>query len=409
MKRISSRNYLSSMRVHLVPLLVWLGTLVVVVVLFAHQTKRYEVTGVAQGRIHQIAATCTGRLESISVELFEKVKKGQLLAVLNVVPPDEPTKSELEAQIATLDATIAQVAAESRLERADLIAQVDSRKTEWAADGRSFATDVSDTEFRVLELTTQIETDRKYAAELELAIRKFVIEGRLDVNDVAVYELQILKAQRATIAKRIEFNKRAREQLQREIEAMAARESEFKARHKPYLGTSDKDAEELRIKQIQVLERQKNVVLAQLASLQRRQSLELRSPIDGVIIPIPGNSNELDLQRPGENLLRRAGEVVEPADPVFAIARAEPTEIIAYVNERQVGRLQEGAAVKIVKNAEPAQIAASQITCVSPVVERIPVRLWTSPAAPQWGRAVLIAIPHGLKLVSGELVKIKGL
>ena len=47
--------------------------------------------------------------------------------------------------------------------------------------------------------------------------------------------------------------------------------------------TSDKDAEEVRIRQTEVLEREKDVVLAQLESLEKRESLELTSPIDGVI------------------------------------------------------------------------------------------------------------------------------
>ena len=37
--------------------------------------------------------------------------------------------------------------------------------------------------------------------------------------------------------------------------------------------TSDKDAEEVRIRQTEVLEREKDVVLAQLESLEKRESL----------------------------------------------------------------------------------------------------------------------------------------
>jgi len=410
MKTISSRNYLSSIRPHFVPIVVWLGTALIVVALFAHRTRRYEVAGVAQGQVHQIAATCTGRLESVSVELFDKVGKGQVLAVVNGLLPDEPTKAELEAQLAALQATIAQIAAESRAARAEYVAQVDSDKTEWVADGRSFATDASDAELRVLELTTQIETDQALADEMGVAIKRFIVGGGLsDGNDVAVYDLQLLKAQQATFEKTIEYNRRAREQLQREIKAMIARESEFKGKHEPHLGTSDQDVEEVRTKQTDVLERKKDVVLAQLAALEERASLELKSPIDGVIIPIPGNSNEIGLRRPGENVLRRAGEVVSPGEPIFAVAETEPSDIIVYINERQLGRVREGTTVKIVRNAEPAQIARSQVTYVSPVVERIPERLWINPTIPQWGRAVLIGVPPGLKLVSGELVGIRGL
>jgi len=410
MKTISSRNYLSSMRVHFVPIVVWLGTVLIIVALFSYRTRRYEMAGVAQGQIHQIAATCTGRLESVSVELFDKVRKGQVLAVVNGVLPDEPTRSELGAQLAALQAGIAQIAAESKAARAEYVARVDSDKTEWVADGRSFATDASDAELRVLELTTEIETDQALADELGVAIKRFLVGGGLsDGNDVAVYDLQLLKAQKATFEKTIEYNKRARERLQREVKASIARESEFKGKHEPYLGTSDQDAEEVRITQTEVLEREKDVVLAQLESLEKRESLELKSPIDGFIIPILGNSNEIGLHRPGENLLRRAGEVVSAGEPIFAVAEAEPREIVAYVNEKQLGRVQKGTAVKLIKNTEPAQIARSQVTYVSPVIERIPERLWISPTIPQWGCAVLIGVPPGLKLVSGELVGIKGL
>jgi multidrug resistance efflux pump len=410
MKTISSRNYINSMRVHFIPIVVWLGTVVIVVALFSHRSRRYELAGVAQGQIHQIAATCTGRLESVSVELFDKVTKGQVLAVVNGVLPDEPTRFELGAQVAALQASIAQISAETKAARAEYIADVNGLKTEWAADGRSFATDASDTEERILELTTEIETDQALSNELDVAIKRFLVGGGLnDGNDVAVFDLKLLQAQRATFQTRIEHNKRVREQLQRELKAMVARESEFKSKHEPYLGTSDEQAEEVRIRQMEALEREKDVVLAQLEALEMRAFLELKSPIDGIIIPIPGNSNEIDLRRPGENLLRRAGEVVRAGEPIFAVVETEPHEIVAYVNERQLSRVREGTAVRLIKNTEPAQMAISQVTYVSPVLERMPERLWVSPAVPQWGRAVLIGVPPGLELVSGELVGIRGL
>ena len=400
----------NSMRLHFVPFVVWAGVVGIVVTLFSYHTSRCEMMGVAQGSVHQIAATCTGRLEIVSVKLFDKVRKGQVLAVVNGLLPDEPTRYELRAQLAALQAGIAQITAESKATRAEYVAQVDSDKTEWVADGRSFATDASDAELRVLELTVEIETDQALADELDVSIKRFIVGGGLsDGNDVAVYDLQLLKAQQATFAKRIEYNKLAREQLQREVKAMIARESEFKGKHEPRLGTSDKDAEVVRSKQTEVLEREQDVILTQLASLEKREFLELKSPIDGVIIPILGNSNEVVLHRAGENLLRRAGEVVSPGEPIFAVVETEPREIIAYVNEKQLSRVQTGTAVKLVKNTEPAQMAMSQVTYVSPVLERMPERLWADSAIPQWGRAVLIGIPPGLKLVSGELVGIRGL
>ncbi len=409
MKRINLSSYLFRLRLHLLPIVVWLGAVVCVIGLFSRRAPRFEVVGIAQGRVHQIAATCTGRLKSITVELFDEVKEGQVLAVVNGVLDDEPTRSELEAQLAALQASMVHLAAESSAARAEYVARVDSLKTEWVADGRPFATDVSDPELRISELTTEIETDQLLLKELDANIKGFIIGGRLDVNDVAVYELKQMRAQQATIAKRIEFNKRTREQLQREVTAAIARDSEFKDNHKPYVGTSDETAKEVTAKQMEALERQMDVVRAQLASLDRREALELKSSIDGVIIPIRGNRNEVGFRRAGENLLRRPGEVVTVGDPIFAVVEREPREIIAYVNERQLGSVREGTAVALIKNTEPAQIASSRVAYVSPVVEQMPERLWINPTIPQWGRSVLIEIPTGMRLISGELVGIRGL
>ena len=62
MKKISSRNYVMDLRVHFLPVVVWFATLVCVVALFSHRAQRYEVVGIAQVRVHQIAATARGRL-----------------------------------------------------------------------------------------------------------------------------------------------------------------------------------------------------------------------------------------------------------------------------------------------------------------------------------------------------------
>jgi hypothetical protein len=162
-------------------------------------------------------------------------------------------------------------------------------------------------------------------------------------------------------------------------------------------------------KQTEVLERQVDVFLAQLASLGRREAVELRSPVDGIVVPIHGNANEVTLQRAGENLMRRAGEVVAAGDPIFAVVEVQPREVVAYVNERELGGVREGIVVELVKNTEPPQIAKSQVTYVSPVVEQIPERLWLNPAIPQWGRPVVIEIPSGMRVISGELVGVRGI
>jgi hypothetical protein len=161
-------------------------------------------------------------------------------------------------------------------------------------------------------------------------------------------------------------------------------------------------------KEIRVQEELMKGLLEQRKALQSRQAVELTSPIDGIVIPISMRENDAESQRPGEQVMRRVGEVVRAGDPILAVAQKEPTEIVAYVSEQQLGAMKESMAVELVKVRTPAQIARSQIASVSPTMELMPQRLWRNPNIPQWGRPVLIDIPPGLSLVPGEVVGIRG-
>ncbi len=143
--------------------------------------------------------------------------------------------------------------------------------------------------------------------------------------------------------------------------------------------------------------------------LARSKPVELKAPIDGVVIAIPIRANEALLRRPGEKVLRRAGEVVASGEPILAVAQVQPSEIVAYVGEAQLGQLREKMPIELVKNTPPAQIARSEVMFVGPTVEVMPERLWRNPAIPQWGRPIVVKIPEGLKLVPGELVGIRQL
>jgi hypothetical protein len=150
-------------------------------------------------------------------------------------------------------------------------------------------------------------------------------------------------------------------------------------------------------------------VLQQLEALASRSAVELKSPIDGIIIPIQTQANEALQQRPGEHVMRRAGEVVTAGDPILVVAQEKPTEIVSYVTEQQFAMLKKDMPVQLVKVAPPAQIARSRVASIGPTMELMPQRLWRNPTIPQWGRPVLIDIPPGMTLVPGEMVGIRGL
>jgi multidrug resistance efflux pump len=72
-------------RIHpqIFPLLVWLTTLAGVAMLFYQGTQQFEVVGIAQGEISQVCAPVDGRLKAIYVQLFENIKKGEVVASLD--------------------------------------------------------------------------------------------------------------------------------------------------------------------------------------------------------------------------------------------------------------------------------------------------------------------------------------
>jgi len=393
MKKISSRDYLAGLRIHLLPFVVWVGAIACVVVLFSHRSRRYEVIGIAQGPIHQLAATCDGRLKNVGVELFDEVKQGQVLAVIDGVLDNERPRPELDAELAVLKAQMAQLAAESKVARAIYTAQVNNRVSGWTADLRPFATNVSDARLRVLELTAAVETDRLALRQLDLDIKRFVLEGRVDANDVAIYDLQKMRVQKSAVEQRIAGNGSLLEQANADLALAVEREQAF-AQGEPDAAGADQAAEDALNKQTEVLARQMDEVLVRLDSLTRRESVELRAPFDGVVSLVQ----------------HTAGEAVLAGEPILTIAKKEPDNIVAYATERQVSRVRENTVVQLIdRNSSPNLMVDSQVVYVGPTVEQMPARLWRNPNIPQWGRPVLVKIPPDLKLVPGEVVGVRGI
>jgi multidrug resistance efflux pump len=242
---------------------------------------------------------------------------------------------------------------------------------------------------------TLIETDRAALEGLELDTKASVIQSILDQNDIAFLAYQRARATHNALAREIEENEHLLKQARSDSDAAQKRLAEF-SQQQPQHPSVDSALEVIH-KEIAVQEH----LIEELRA--RRIPLVLKSPVNGIIIPILGNANEVALHRPGENLLRRPGEVIAAGDPIFAVAEIEPREIVAYVEERQLAHIREGIEVEVIKNTKPAQIARSQITYVSPVVEQMPERLWTNPAIP------LVKIHPDLELVPGEIVGIRGL
>jgi multidrug resistance efflux pump len=341
--------------------------------------------GIAQPQVRQVAATCDGRLISVPVQLFDKVKKDDIVAELTVVLDDE----HIDTQVKTLEAEMDHIEAQLRELRRNYEAEVFNRRSEWWAEMRAFMADVVTSRLRIFELNATIENDKIALANQDHEIRAFTRDnqGVLDTDIRKYNELKAMKANRVTLEKKIEEHGKLLLKYQKELDDAMYRKEVYDVNFLPAFGTEPNEAQDVIRKAKAVLQRKMDELLA------RREKLVLKAPCDGYISQIPS--------RPGEAVMQGA--------EILSIAEEDTRVIIAYADEGVVGELATGKEVEIVKDSEPEQIAWSQITYVGPAVEQLPQRLWRNPNFPQWGRPMLIDIPPGLKLIPGELVGIRGL
>ncbi|MCP4258104.1 MAG: HlyD family efflux transporter periplasmic adaptor subunit [Planctomycetes bacterium] len=391
MKIISPISYLSRLRRHILPIVVWLGVVACVAGLFTRRLQRFEVLGIAQGQVRQIATSCTGRLTSIPVQLFDQVSLGDAVAVVDTIPDNEQLKDQLQVELQTIEAEITHLAAQLVPTQDDLLAEKTDRETSRLNDSRRFSVDVENARLEILRYKALIETDRIMLEDFALEVQ--TIKELLAQEAVAPYELQKAHVQYETQAKKIEENEQLLEQAKIALKQTQQRYDEY-VRYQPH-HPSVEDALEVIRKAIKIQEQRMEGLFVQIEESKRRKTLKLTAPIDGVV----------------SQIMHWPGEAVLASETILTITESKPTEIIAYAVEGQVNQIQKGMAVELIKKSmtKKIEIASSQITYIGPAVEQLPPRLWRNQNIPEWGRPFLIKAPPQMKLIMGEVVGIRRL
>ncbi len=408
MTRIGSKSYwFRRLYLHFLPILVWLGTVACVVALFQRRAERFEIPGFAQGQVRHVKATSPGRLKSVSVQLFEKVSLGDTVAIIDTVLDNEALlEGQLKAQLDTARAEIEHLMAQLVPIQETMLAEAANLETDKVEAQRRYAVDVENARVLILETKALLASDRIILEDLALEVQ--IVEELLAEKAVVPYELQKAQVAYSTLAKKIEENERLLEQSEQDLKQAQERYDEFAQLQLQH--PSVDSALEVIHKEIAVRERWMDDLWVQLEALELRQTVKLKAPFDGVVVPLYGRAGEVVLRRSGESILRRPGEVVLAGESILAIAEARPREIIAYAAEEQIDRVQEGMGVELIKKrAQKVTIVESRVVHVGPTMERKPERLWQNPNIPEWGLPISIKIPSGMELVSGELVGIRSL
>jgi multidrug resistance efflux pump len=382
MGRINLRN--SRLFLRVLPVLVWSGAVLCVVGLFHRRTARFEIVGLAQPEVRQIAATCGGRLISVPVQLFDKVSEGDPVAVLSIVLDDE----RVDAEMATIQAEMDLVDAQLTELRKHYEAEIFNRQSEWWAEMRAFTADIVASRKNIIDANITLEHDLELLEKMNQDITSFTLKHQADLGtDTVIYnQWQTMKANRKKLEEQVERDKGILAKYEKELTDANDRRETYK-QYLPMAGTDPNETKRLINLAKEALERRKDELKA------RRENVVLTATCDGYISDIQG----------------RIGEAVMQGAEILTIAEEKPYAIIAYAEEGVVGQLEIGKRVEVVKGSKPEQKGPSQVTYIGPAVEQMPQRLWRNPNFPQWGRPMLIEIPRDMKLIPGEMVGIKGL
>lgn len=362
----------SDLRRTIVPLATWVAAAVLVVVLLAGRAHRFEYLGLAQALRHEISAPLTGTIETVLVAPFAKVAAGDVVARLNGLE----NAAALETGMRELDRLRAEVAAA----RAGL-AGGGAQYAALAADLRRFRSEEAQRRLDVIDLRRTADGDEVEVLRLGLDVdrmRRLRAEGIAAQVDLDNAELLHREAQ-----VRLERSRALVDQAEAEARAAIARRRAFETRLGPDVGMNSALAPleaAVRVQEARVDE-----------LLARRRALELRAPVDGEIVQILG----------------RPGQSVTPGQPIAVLVPTTTAEVVAYLDERELGRVAKGTPVRVLRRGAPAHAADSVLAAIGAGVEMEPAQLWRDPRIPQYGLPVSIPVPPALGLTPGEVVVVR--
>lgn len=357
--------------------------------LFRYRSDSFSAVGMARGRISHVSATYDARVKHIPVQLYQEVRKGQVVAVLD--------DAVVAAQMTAVSAEMARLRAEYAENQAILDADLGDRLARWDAENRAFANDLVQLSLSSQELKAVLEYDRALLEGLRATMQSTEQLAGSGLGPLA--DFQLAKAEYEATVKKIEENERLLARLTAERQTAEQRQAAHLQR-RPVSPATEAAWEHLR----QAIAVQQGL----MSELQaQRAEYVLRAPFDGIVVEIQGRAGDAALQRPGEGIVRGPGEVVTPGDPVVTIAEGRPTEVVAYADSDQATRLHPGLDVELVTTGPMRQRARAAVIAVSPTVQRLPERLWMDPRVPQWGRPFLVMIPPDMMLNAGDRVMVR--
>jgi multidrug resistance efflux pump len=354
-------------------LLVWSICAVVCIALLTQRAVGVKYIGLAQAPNYEVSSATTGTIDAVVVSLFDDVQAGEVVATLD--------ERSVVASIGTINARIAKLEAELEATRAEIGSGSGSGLADINSDLRRFQINEEDRRLAALRLGVVIESDEVELTRLKLELGRN--SQLLEEGIIGQSFFDLVKASHDVVETRLTSNKVLLEQTRQEFRKASERRLAYESELAVVPAIEPL---------LQPLLEAISVEIARLEEIQvLRESLVLRSPVDGRISSVVGHR----------------GQAILPGEPIVTVSERTIEAVVAYLSSEDGVDVSAQQTVRLVSLDRPGMMADSVVLRVSPGTDIIPQRLWSNPNVAVYGRAVVIAPQPSMGLTPGELVEVR--
>lgn len=334
-------------RINVIPTVAFLVVLLATVWLWGKNLANPLVLGQVESVIAEVVSPHPGRIEQLNVTLFQKVKKGDVIAVVDATEPLVLTNT-----IAVIRAEMDLIRAEAGLDNGDKVRLADFHLS-WMMRRAELAAAQAQLTYarQSLDQTVALATEK------------------IDSTDT----LQIAQRDYDQLALQVEQIKLAVETAEKSWRALdAASAADESPATKAALAVAEKNLE---------------LAEAQL------QPIVLIAPIDGSVSKVD----------------KAAGASIVEGVPIVTIASTTPSQIIGYLSQPLRIEPTVGMRAEIRSRGQVRKTGVAKVLQIGPRMELFdaPLRIRGMGAAQERGLPILISIPPDMSMRPGELVDIR--
>jgi len=340
-------QYWRQFRVNIIPGLTFVAVLGVTVWLWGKNLANPLVMGQAESIFSEIASPRPGRIEQLKVSLFQDVKAGDVIAIVDATQPLVLTNT-----IAVIHAEMNLIRAEASLDNGDKIRLAD------------------------FHLSWMMRRAELAAAQAQLTYARQALDRAAALQAEKIDDLDSLQ-----------IAQRDYDQLTLQVEQMKTAVEAAEKSWRALDSASAADEPPATKAALAVAEQNLKLAEAQL------QPIILTAPISGRVSRVD----------------KLAGATVVEGVPIVTIASTTPNRIISYLNQPLRIVPQVGMRAEVRSRGLVRKTGAATVTEVGPRMELFdaPLRVRGMGAAQERGLPIMISIPPDLAIRPGEIVDIR--